>query len=183
MIDDLTALIPESLRSRSGAVFYSGRTAFSAPSRLYILGLNPGGRPQAQANDTVEMHTAKVLNGNQDWSEYQDESWWKGHNPGTSGMQVRRVDAQRVSFGPPAPLKLPGLRVPKSTRASPDQRAPIERTAQKSIHLARIPPRPGHVLRVERLHDLRNRNAIGELLVNTANSLRLRRCDAEARPG
>lgn len=41
MIDDLKKLIPGSLLGESGAAFYSGRAAFSTPSRLYILGLNP----------------------------------------------------------------------------------------------------------------------------------------------
>lgn len=87
MIDEFTALIPESLRLRSGAVFYSGKAAFSAPSPLYILGLNPGGSPQP--DDTVDIHTRKVVKGNQNWSEYQDESWLEGHGPGKSGMQPR----------------------------------------------------------------------------------------------
>ena len=89
MIDDLTTLIPKSLQFKSGAVFYSGRAAFSAPSPLYILGLNPGGCPEDQARDTVETHTDMVLNGKQEWSAYKDESWWEGHAPGTSGMQPR----------------------------------------------------------------------------------------------
>ena len=53
MIDEFRALIPPSVLAESGAAFYSGRAAFSAPSPLYILGLNPGGSPLLQANDTV----------------------------------------------------------------------------------------------------------------------------------
>lgn len=101
MIEDLKALIPNSLQATSGAVFYSGRAAFSAPSPLYILGLNPGGSPQLQANDTVETHTRMVLNGRQCWSEYQDESWWKGNGPGTSGMQPRVLHLMKqLGFDP-----------------------------------------------------------------------------------
>ena len=96
MIDDLKALIPESLQSESGAVFYSGRAAFSAPSPLYILGLNPGGSPQLQSDDTVSKHTDMILSGNENWSEYQDEVWWEGHNPGESGMQPRVVHLIRT---------------------------------------------------------------------------------------
>ena len=90
MIDGFRALIPQSVLGASGAVFYSGRAAFSAPSPLYILGLNPGGDPLRQANDTVAKHTNMVLNEKpHNWSEYKDESWREGHKTGTSGMQPR----------------------------------------------------------------------------------------------
>lgn len=35
--------LPTAIQQRSGSVFYSGTGAFTHPSRLYILGLNPGG--------------------------------------------------------------------------------------------------------------------------------------------
>lgn len=90
MIDEFAALIPTDVMNRSGAVFYSGRAAFSQPSPLYILGLNPGGSPESQADQTVEWHTKNVLNNRgQHWSEYQDEIWWHEHAKGTSGMQPR----------------------------------------------------------------------------------------------
>jgi hypothetical protein len=88
MIDKFAALIPQSLLKHSGAVFYSGRKAFSTPSPLYILGLNPGGSPEEQAADTVERHTEKVLNEAAEWSAYRDELW-RGNSPGTAGMQPR----------------------------------------------------------------------------------------------
>ena len=88
MIDKFAGLIPHSLLAHSGSVFYSGRKAFSTPSRLYILGLNPGGSPNEQAAETVDWHTKKVLNGAADWSAYQDEEW-QGKPPGTFGMQPR----------------------------------------------------------------------------------------------
>lgn len=92
MIDEFTTLIPQSVLGMSGAAFYSGRAAFSAPSPLYLLGLNPGGDPQVQMKDTVEMHTGTVLNEKPtNWSEYQDEVWWEGHDRGTSGMQPRVI--------------------------------------------------------------------------------------------
>lgn len=89
MIGEFGALIPPSVLAKSGGAFYSGRAAFSAPSPLYILGLNLGGSPLLQAKDTVERHTDMVLNRMSAWSEYQDEIWWEGHDPGTSGMQPR----------------------------------------------------------------------------------------------
>lgn len=81
--------IPAALGPRSGKAFYSGRRAFSAPARLYVLGLNPGGDPESHSAETVESHTRDVLNSRpDDWSAYRDESW-KGAAPGTYGMAPR----------------------------------------------------------------------------------------------
>lgn len=89
MIEDFAALIPDRLRDRSGAVFYSGRRAFAGPAALYVLGLNPGGSPDGRETETVRWHTEKVLRrAPDDWSAYRDESW-RGGPPGTSGMQPR----------------------------------------------------------------------------------------------
>lgn len=89
MIDALLQHIPESLKNQSGSVFYSGRTAFSEPSLVYVLVLNPGGSPHLQAQETVSWHTNKVLKLEKpNWSAYRDESW-RGSSPGTHGMQPR----------------------------------------------------------------------------------------------
>ncbi len=89
MIESFAALIPRDLLGRSGSVFYSGRRAFQCPSKLYILGLNPGGDPVSQAQKTVKWHTNKVLcDEPEDWSAYRDESW-ADSPPGTRGMQPR----------------------------------------------------------------------------------------------
>ncbi len=81
--------IPSALAPRSGKVFYSGRKAFSAPSPLYVLGVNPGGAPADHAAETVESHTREVLHTfAEDWSAYRDESW-EGAAPGTYGMAPR----------------------------------------------------------------------------------------------
>ena len=80
--------IPAYLLPRSGSIFYSGRAAFSAPSRVYIVGLNPGGDPIAQATETIGAHRLKFREGPAWWSEYADESWG-GAPPGTWGMQPR----------------------------------------------------------------------------------------------
>jgi hypothetical protein len=80
--------IPESLRATSGKVFYSGRTAFSSPSPLYILGINPGGHPEEHASETVESDKRYALEQKHDWSAYRDESW-EGKRPGEHGMQPR----------------------------------------------------------------------------------------------
>lgn len=89
MIVEFAALIPKSIRNQSGAVFYSGRAAFSAPSRLYILGLNPGGSPQEMPDATVEKHTEMVFGNPDNWSEYRDESWHDGYGAGEYRMQPR----------------------------------------------------------------------------------------------
>ena len=80
--------IPRALLDRSGSVFYSGRAAFAAPSKLYIVGLNPGGDPAVQAAETIGAHRQKFRDGTAWWSEYADESWC-GALPGTWGMQPR----------------------------------------------------------------------------------------------
>lgn len=74
MITKFAALIPKSLQKRSGSVFFSGRIAFGSPSKLYVLGLNPGGPPDDREDRTVEWHTNKVLTVEKpDWSAYRDE--------------------------------------------------------------------------------------------------------------
>lgn len=89
MIEAFAELIPPQLLSRSGSVFYSGREAFSTSGALYVLGLNPGGDPEARASDTVENHTAAVLRSHaSNWSSYRDESW-DNKKAGTHGLAPR----------------------------------------------------------------------------------------------
>jgi len=89
MIEEFIQYIPISLGHRSGTVFYSGRTAFSSPSKLYVLGLNPGGSPLKRARETVSWHTGKVVHEKpNDWSEYIDEQWL-GKPAGGHGLQPR----------------------------------------------------------------------------------------------
>ena len=89
MIDELFRSIPTNLLNESGTVFYSGRDAFSNPSDLYLLGLNPGGSPVIQARETLSWHSNRVLHEEpNNWSAYRDESW-RNTQPGTCGMQPR----------------------------------------------------------------------------------------------
>lgn len=81
-------LVPSGLRHRSGAVFYSGRAAFTGPRPLYLLGLNPGGDPEAQAHETIGRDLAQWQNGEERWSAYIDRSW-RGAEVGTYGIQPR----------------------------------------------------------------------------------------------
>jgi hypothetical protein len=88
MFEKFVSLIPPSLHQVSGAVFNSGRNAFSAQSPLYILGLNPGGSVEKHEQQTVQWHTEKVSKKPADWAEYQDESW-DGKTAGRAGLQPR----------------------------------------------------------------------------------------------
>ena len=80
--------LPPQISKRSGSVFYSGPSAFEGHRRLYILGLNPGGSPVVQADETVARDLSDWKELNRPWSAYLDESW-QGRSPGTHGMQPR----------------------------------------------------------------------------------------------
>tara|TARA_R100000501_G_scaffold10060_1_gene19703 strand:+ start:1437 stop:2129 length:693 start_codon:yes stop_codon:yes gene_type:complete len=82
--------LPERVLRRSGSVFYTGPDAFAGPADLYILGLNPGGSPIAQADETVARDIEEWRQLKQSWSAYADESW-AGRVPGKFGMQARML--------------------------------------------------------------------------------------------
>lgn len=87
MIEHFAEFIPESMKHLNGRVFYSGREAFSSPSRLYVLGINPGGKPGNHPGATVCRHTDWVIDCAADnWSAYRDEQW-EGSKPGKGGIQ------------------------------------------------------------------------------------------------
>ena len=88
MFEDFVSRVDPTIHQCSGSVFYSGRSAFSAASDLYILGLNPGGCPVKQAGDTIRRNIDETLNSKRDWSAYQDRAW-TDKPPGTHGMQPR----------------------------------------------------------------------------------------------
>lgn len=81
-------LAPKTLYHRSGSVFYSGRAAFATSSRLYVLGLNPGGSPTEQADETIGHHLSTWRSLPEHWSAYKDDVW-QGMPAGTCGMQPR----------------------------------------------------------------------------------------------
>ena len=87
-IDEAAAKLPAQMMSRSGSLFYSGRAAFHGASDLYILGLNPGGSPVTQADETIARDFSDWRELPEHWSAYLDESW-QGRQPGTHGMQPR----------------------------------------------------------------------------------------------
>jgi hypothetical protein len=81
--------LPVSMLQRSGSVFYTGRSAFEQQNDLYILGLNPGGSPSLQLENTIERNVrAWQEQPNDHWSAYSDEAW-EGRPEGTHGMQPR----------------------------------------------------------------------------------------------
>lgn len=79
---------PKALLDESGAVFCSGREAFSGPAIAYVLGYNPGGDPETMREHTLRCHTRTVLNITPDkWSEFVDQSW-AGKPKGKSKLQL-----------------------------------------------------------------------------------------------
>jgi len=87
--EEFLSRVPADLWSRSGEVFYSGRSAFATEAPLYILGLNPGGDPSRQATETVRASVEAARSRSVDiWSSYADASW-NGRPPGTAKMQPR----------------------------------------------------------------------------------------------
>ncbi|WP_290649007.1 hypothetical protein [Aquisalimonas sp.] len=118
MLERLVELVPKSVFSESGSVFYSGRAAFASPNPLYILGFNPGGSPDSQADETVEWHTRNVLEKvPSEWSEYRDESW-RGMPPGLCGLQPRVLHLLRAIGINPGLVPSSNMVFVRSTRES-----------------------------------------------------------------
>jgi hypothetical protein len=82
------SLVDSAVMSEPGSVFYSGRGAFSEPSDLYILGLNPGGAPTDLAEDTIGRNLKNWKTLPEYWSAYRDDAW-EGCKAGEYGMQPR----------------------------------------------------------------------------------------------
>ena len=80
--------LPSELLGRSGRVFYTGNEAFAGPRSLYLLGLNPGGDPVDQREETIEADLAQQRARNEPWSAYADDRW-HGAQPGKWGLQQR----------------------------------------------------------------------------------------------
>jgi hypothetical protein len=121
MIEQFANEVDAALKGQSGKVFYSGRAAFAHPTDLYMLGVNPGGCPIAQATDTVSSSIAHVLNDLPDhWSAYRDESW-KNKRPGTHGMQPRVLHMVRCLGRDPHEIPASNL-IFLRTRAEADLR-------------------------------------------------------------
>lgn len=111
LYDELLSLVPEHLHHESGEVFLSGRTAFEQPSPLYVLGYNPGGRPDELGDWTIARDIKSLREDRHDWTGLDDE--WSVYGagrthyaPGQSSFQRRvkhlyaqcGLDPKRVPF-------------------------------------------------------------------------------------
>lgn len=84
--NSFACLVDPSLHDLPGGVFYSSPAAFSRPSRLYLLGLNPGGSPEHDTESTIGRNLARWRQREPGWCEYVSESW-EGAKPGEYGIQ------------------------------------------------------------------------------------------------
>ena len=105
MIEQFAEHIPPELKDKSGAVFYSGRDAFTGSRDVYVLGLNPGGNPVERPDETIGWHTDVVLHNKPDrWSEYTCESWLargRYYKPGEGGIQPSVIELiQKLGYDP-----------------------------------------------------------------------------------
>lgn len=82
-------LIPNVLLDQSGLVFYSGRSAFSQPSAIYLLGANPGGDRGIDNDEFIGAHSKMLATQVDDiWSSYKDGVWGR-KGAGQETMQLR----------------------------------------------------------------------------------------------
>ena len=86
--DEVVSSIPDEILDRSGSIFYSAPPAFEGQRKVYILGLNPGGDPLAQRDNTIRKHYEEWAKRTDPYSSYVDEIW-EGSVAGAHGMQPR----------------------------------------------------------------------------------------------
>ena len=91
LTDELVGLVPPDLRDVSGHLLYTGRDAWTDPSPLYLMGVNPGGDPDV-IRETVTSSTERILRREAaNWSAYRDDRWTHPSGdtrpPGTAPMQ------------------------------------------------------------------------------------------------
>jgi len=79
-------LVDPCLYDLPGGVFYSSPAAFSRPSKVYLLGLNPGGSPAPNTEATIGKNLDTWRRRESGWCEYTSESW-EGAEPGEYGIQ------------------------------------------------------------------------------------------------
>ena len=90
LYDELLDLVPSRLRSEFGEVFYSGRSAFQQPAKVYILGFNPGGDPgDSTLNEyTIGADIERSRSAERsDWSALDDD--WSMWTLGSRNFQSR----------------------------------------------------------------------------------------------
>ena len=83
-LEYFASLVPSHLLGCSGEVFYSGRAAFSRPSLVYLLGINPGSEQKLGPNEpklrTVRKNIEYVRQQPERFSLYC-EPWEEGRHP------------------------------------------------------------------------------------------------------
>lgn len=103
----LLKLVPEDMLGQSGKVFYTGREGFDGSAPIYLLGMNPGGSPDTQNDETLEQNIRLVRGLERPWSAYLDEDWHGKapvmrasvpHLANSLGLDLRRVPASNVIF-------------------------------------------------------------------------------------
>ncbi|GGA62251.1 hypothetical protein GCM10011395_35620 [Sphingomonas psychrolutea] len=94
-IHQAIASLSPKLLSRSGAVFYTGKEAFSGSRALYVLGLNPGGDPEIQSEETIAHDLDDFASRPGPWSAYANARWANAE-PGKWGLQPRVLHMLRV---------------------------------------------------------------------------------------
>lgn len=57
--EEFAKLVPANLMKCSGEVFYSGRAAFSRPSLVYFVGINPGSEPSSDNPSSRKLRTVE----------------------------------------------------------------------------------------------------------------------------
>ena len=87
------------LADRPGRLLYSGIGTL-APGKVYMLGYNPGGDPEAE-KDSPKAHLAKLASLRPDWNEYMDGVWYPGGRacPAGEAPLQRRVQALLRGIG------------------------------------------------------------------------------------
>jgi hypothetical protein len=111
LLKTLLGMVSPTIRYRSGTIFYSSRSAFTGPSAIYLLGLNPGGDPEDPEFGTIATQIKRSLQLPPAWSAYKDEIWKRDYAPGGMPMQrhichlisglgldIRSVPASNVAF-------------------------------------------------------------------------------------
>jgi hypothetical protein len=75
IFEALVDLVPQPFWNMSGKVFYTGREGFSNRAEVYVLGYNPGGDPDRQADETLRANVEMLQERDSPWSAYCDEEW------------------------------------------------------------------------------------------------------------
>lgn len=88
LLDEMLNLVPKHLHEISGSILYSGYDAFSSPSPIYVMSINPAGDPDEITKTIAESTREMLLENRSEYSAYLDESW-DGQRIGAAFVQGR----------------------------------------------------------------------------------------------